>query len=322
METKADWVERAEQAEQAALEELAEKAAAVLAPEWADVVAAVLPALAAARYDGAGFAAFALPPRDVRAVVVADVARCMPAIRAAVQKLRPGAAESASLRNWSAQGVLVLDSVPALADAAIRLVREEAPAAPVITADPRKADALVSALAAAGIDARLRVPLLELYSDGARPGKNQRGAPGAAGCGWVMLAGPGAERCEGGGVPRGGAPEWRRPVPGAQTNQRAELAGLRGALRLAAATEWERAEIRTDSVYAMELAAGRWKPKANHNLAAQTREAYLEASRRGPLSVIHIRGHGKAAAATPRQRRGNDLADAAASAAARGEYNA
>jgi len=322
METKAERAERARDLERA-LAELAEKAAAVLAPEWADVVAAALPALAAARYDGAGFAAFALPPRDVRAVVVADVAQCMPSIRAAVQKLRPGAAESASLRNWSVQGVLVLDAVPALADAAIRRVREEAPAAPVMPCMTMQgADALVAALAAAGIDVRLRVPLLELYSDGARPGKNQRGAPGAAGCGWVMLAGPGAERCEGGGVPRGGAPAWRRPVPGAQTNQRAELAGLRGALRLAAATEWERAEIRTDSVYAMELATGRWRPKANHNLAAQTREAYLEASRRGPLSVIHIRGHGKAAAATPRQRWGNDLADAAASAAARGEHSA
>jgi ribonuclease HI len=298
---------------------LAQRAAAVIAPEWTETVAAHLPALAAAKSDGAVFAALSWPPADVRAVVLLDADR-LPEVHAAVNKKCPGTApDGATLRNWIAQKVVALCFVrnaaeADFAEAVAAKIAAENPAAPVMR------ECRVDALMAAGIDVRLRVPFLELYSDGARPGENRRGAPGLAGCGWVMLAGPGAADCEGDQVPPT-APCWRRPVSGAQTNQRAELAGLLGALQLAAVTDWSQCEIRTDSMYAMQLALGRWKAQQNKNLVQQVCAAYAAAAARGPLKIIHIRGHGKAAAASARQRRGNDLADAAASAAARGELN-
>lgn len=320
------------------------RAAAGSSPAWHPLAAEHLAALAAE------FAA-APPPAGALAAAFAAMAPAPAACRAVVLAPAPGAAAAAvgadagePFANWAEQGVLMLcaalgpaggpawsalvDAVVAAAAAAARdcvFLFWDHPAcqrAHLVDPHPRGHRVWVSArglpqLAAAGFDLRLRVPLLELYTDGSRPGTNARGAPGRAGAAWVMLSGPGAAALEGPGAPAGPAPCAELPVPGAQTNQRAELEAMRQALLLAARTRWARAEVYTDSRYARALALGEWQPKANLRLAAAARRAYLAAAAQGPVAVVHMRGHGRARGATARQRRGNDLADAAANRAAR-----
>lgn len=364
---------------------LARRAAAVADEAWTELLLEHIPRLAeglrasGARRTTVGplngnlFAALALPPRAIRAVVLGpraderadglafsyegdapkearDFARAL-----ALEAPWAVAGGSGPLRNWAAQGVLLLpraltgsrkreahDFWAGFVAAVVQRVAEEGRALFVMSrpprtmlnmlaSDPNRAVIVIprggsffgagcfEALAARGVDLRVRPPLLELYTDGARPGENRRGAAGLAGAGWVMLAGPGAAACEG-PQPAKAARVRQLPVPGAQTNQRAELEAMRSALEFAAATVWERAVIVTDSKYAQQLALGNWTPKTNLNLVAATQAAYARAAAVGPVDIVQIRGHGRAANATPRQRGGNDQADEAASRAARGDY--
>jgi uracil-DNA glycosylase len=167
---------------------------------------------------------------------------------------------------------------------------------------------------AGGWDWRTRVPLLEIYTDGSRPGKNQRGAPGKAGGGVVVRNGPGASD-------ELGALEIELDVPGEQTNQRAEVVALLSALEVAGRTVAARVKIVTDSEYAYRQAREEWKHKINGDLIVPLQRAHRAARAQaethgGTFSLIRMDGHGKAADRSAREREGNDWADAVAKRAA------
>ena len=146
------------------------------------------------------------------------------------------------------------------------------------------------------------------YTDGARPGMNQRGAPGHAGAGIVWCAWP---RVAAAGVEI--RARWAIAVPGEQTNQRAELHAICEALRLVLTMVVRCVLVRSDSQYAIRVTTGEWRARANPDLAERARRLHDRvaracAARGGALTFEHVRGH--------RGEPGNEAADRAASLAA------
>lgn len=157
-------------------------------------------------------------------------------------------------------------------------------------------------------DWRTSAPL-EIYTDGSCLGENRRAGGGRAGGGVVIMRGPGVRADD-------EAREIEVPVPGAQTNQRAEVVALHRALEICARTVWPHARIFTDSKYAMMQAQGRWKFTTNGDLIVPLREAYARADASPGLEIVRMDGHGRDKNSTQRQIDCNERADAVAKRAA------
>ena len=160
---------------------------------------------------------------------------------------------------------------------------------------------------------------LVLYFDGSCLDNQNVTADTPAGWGFVVVVGDGGlGRGDGSVIAEGSgrvvtdreASDWLGAEVG--SNNTAELSAVAHALRWLLTDGGTGATIlRGDSQYALNIAAGNWKAKANKQLAARVQSLWNEVAGARPLENEHVRAH--------RGQRWNERADHLAYRAMQGE---